>query len=63
MARRYIQLYVWDPKDQVLRYDGTEDPDPDWKWNPEKNGYEPVDSMNKVWDRRFGGWVFVQLAD
>jgi hypothetical protein len=50
--------FRWDPERQVLVYDGTDDPDPNWKWNADKGGYEPVDTVDRIFDRRIGAWVF-----
>ena len=35
---------------------GTEDPDPMWHWNDEKGGYEPVETSDAHFERRFGYW-------
>lgn len=50
--------FRWDRERQVLVYDGSHDPDPDWKWNAAKGGYEPVDSDLRIFDRRIGVWVY-----
>lgn len=65
VSRRHqpVKLFVWDADAQLLRYDGSEDPDPDWNWVAEKHGYEPVNSDHKVWDPRIGMWIYLVAAD
>lgn len=53
--------FVWDAKLGALVYDGTDDPDPRWKWNQAKGGYEPSDDIpGEVFDRRIGQWIGAQ---
>jgi hypothetical protein len=56
-AREYVP-FRWDARKGVLVYDGTGDPDPEWRWNDALMGYEPVDSYDKIFDRRLGAWIF-----
>lgn len=68
MAETYVfrqtAPFRWDAERGVLVYDGSNDPDPNWKWVPEKGGYEPVDSESgdRVFDRRLGAWVYLREA-
>lgn len=57
--------FRWDAERGLLVYDGSGDPDPNWKWIPEKGGYEPVDppSGDRVFDRRLGAWVNVSQVE
>lgn len=50
--------FRWDRDEQLLIYDGSNDPDPDWKWVPERGGYVPVNSAEKIWDIHRAMWVF-----
>lgn len=50
--------FRWDTERGVLVYDGKDDPDPNWKWNADKGGYEPVDSDSQIFDRRIGAWIY-----
>lgn len=59
MGQVKVVPFRWDYERNLLVYDGSEDPDPHWRWNAEQGGYEPVDSMDQVFDRRVGIWVYV----
>lgn len=61
VRRKIAQPFVWDLEAEVLRFNGAGDPDPDWTWVPEKWGYEPVNTYEKVWDARVGMWIFLQV--
>lgn len=49
--------FTWDPDAGLLRYDGSGDTDPRWKWDPQKQGYVPVDAEDEIFNRQLGFWV------
>jgi hypothetical protein len=52
--------FTWDPVAQILRFDGSNDDDPRWRWDKNRHGYVPIDSVEEVFNRQLGFWQGVQ---